>query len=199
MRGVTAPDDLTAQARIRNSALALFAERGAAKTSIRDVARAAGVSPGLVQHHFGTKAGLQQAVNDFVLADATAVLADLPTDSGERSAEFAARMAAVARERPGGILYFARLVSEGDEVGLEMFKGLVGSALPRLREMEKAGQLTEGLDLEWAAIHVVMFNLASFLFEPAISKTLGEPLVSEDGLERWNRAATTMLTRAIVR
>jgi AcrR family transcriptional regulator len=201
MRGVMPADDndLTGYARIRNAALELFATRGPARTSIREVARAAGVSPGLVQHHFGTKAGLREAVDQFVLADATGVLADLPEDADRRSAEFATRMAAVARERPAGLLYFARLVSEGDQVGLQMFESLVASALPQLREMDKAGRLAPGLDLEWAAVHVVMFNLATFLFEPAIAKALGEPLLNDKGVERWNRAATAMLTRAIVR
>jgi AcrR family transcriptional regulator len=196
---VTDPEDLTTTARIRNAALELFATRGAKATTIREVASAAGVSPGLVQHHFGTKAGLQQAVNEFIFADARSVLTDLPEDVGERSAQFAARMAAVARERPAAILYFARLVSEGDEVGLAMFQGLVGAGVEELREMERAKQLPPGLDLEWAAMHVVMFNLASFLFEPAVSNALGEPFVSEHGLARWNAAATQLLTRAIIR
>jgi len=43
--------DLNAAARIRNAALEGFAANGVAATSIRDVAAAAGVSPGLVQHH----------------------------------------------------------------------------------------------------------------------------------------------------
>ena len=63
-------DDLTAYARIRNAALELYADKGPARTSIREVARAAGVSPGLVQHHFGTKQNLLRAVNEFVIADA---------------------------------------------------------------------------------------------------------------------------------
>jgi AcrR family transcriptional regulator len=198
-RQVADDEDLTTYARIRNAALELFATRGATRTTIREVAGAAGVSPGLVQHHFGTKAGLREAVDRFVLEDAQGVLTDLPEEPDQRSAQFGARMAAIARERPAGILYFARLVSEGDEVGLRMFEALVGAGVPELREMEKQGQLAPGLDLEWAAMHVVMFNLASFLFEPAITRTLGEPLVSEDGLARWNAAATQLLTRAIVR
>jgi AcrR family transcriptional regulator len=44
------PSDLSTYARIRNAALEGFATRGVAATSIRDVATAAGVSPGLVQH-----------------------------------------------------------------------------------------------------------------------------------------------------
>ncbi len=54
--------------RIRNAALKSFAARGAAATSLRAVAADAGVSLGLVQHHFATKAGLIKAVDDYVLA-----------------------------------------------------------------------------------------------------------------------------------
>ena len=50
--------------RIRDAALALFAERGVAATSLREVARSAGVAPGLVGHYFGSKDGLQEAVED---------------------------------------------------------------------------------------------------------------------------------------
>jgi TetR/AcrR family transcriptional regulator, regulator of cefoperazone and chloramphenicol sensitivity len=59
--GGVRPDDLTARARIRDAAMALFAEGGYGGTSIREVARVAGVSPGLVQHHFGSKDGLREA------------------------------------------------------------------------------------------------------------------------------------------
>ena len=42
--------------------------KASAATSLRAVAAAAGVSLGLVQHHFATKAGLIKAVDDYVLA-----------------------------------------------------------------------------------------------------------------------------------
>src|SRR5689334_5778865 len=54
--------------RIRNAALKSFATQGPAATSLRTVASSAGVSLGLVQHHFATKAGLIKAVDDYVLA-----------------------------------------------------------------------------------------------------------------------------------
>src|SRR5881397_4426812 len=59
--------DLTAAARIRNAALRHFAARGFAGTSIRTIAKAARVSPGLVQHHFPSKAKLRTAVDQFVI------------------------------------------------------------------------------------------------------------------------------------
>ena len=41
--------------RIRNAALKSFATYGTSATSLRTVAAAAGVSVGLVQHHFATR------------------------------------------------------------------------------------------------------------------------------------------------
>jgi AcrR family transcriptional regulator len=51
---------------ILDAALAQFAERGYARTSLRSVARAAGVDPSLVTHYFGTKEGLFVAAIDVV-------------------------------------------------------------------------------------------------------------------------------------
>ncbi|PUB32128.1 TetR family transcriptional regulator [Promicromonospora sp. AC04] len=60
-------DDLTARARIRDAALAEFGTQGIAGATIRGIAKRAGVSPALVQHHFGTKEGLRAACDDHVL------------------------------------------------------------------------------------------------------------------------------------
>lgn len=59
------PEDLTARARIRDAALAQFAEHGFARATLKGVAEAAGVSVGLVQHHFGTKEELRQACDTY--------------------------------------------------------------------------------------------------------------------------------------
>jgi TetR/AcrR family transcriptional regulator len=47
---------------VLDAAERLFAERGFAGTSLRDIAVASGVSHPLIQHHFGTKEGLYSAV-----------------------------------------------------------------------------------------------------------------------------------------
>ena len=77
------PEDLTARARIRDAALLLFGEHGFEAATTRRIAEAAGVSPGLVRHHFGSKQALRQAcdahliklitrINEQVAADTTA-------------------------------------------------------------------------------------------------------------------------------
>ncbi|MEI7902457.1 MAG: TetR/AcrR family transcriptional regulator [bacterium] len=50
------------KAAIIHAARQLFAERGIAKASIRDIAKAAGVSHGLVQQYFGTRKRLIAAI-----------------------------------------------------------------------------------------------------------------------------------------
>jgi hypothetical protein len=152
-----------------------------------------------VQHHFGTKAGLRKAVDEFVLADARQTITDLPEPLGERAAEFANRMGEVVRDRPAAMLYLARSASDGDELGLATFKALVEFGVPQLRAMQEAGQLAEGLDLEWSVLQLLLFNLSTMLFEPAISHALGEPLLTDEGRERWNAAATSLFTRGLTK
>jgi AcrR family transcriptional regulator len=68
---VSAPhsDDLTARARIRQAALEQFAQHGYERTTIRGIAAAAAVSPGLVRHHFGSKEALRDAVDAHVMSE----------------------------------------------------------------------------------------------------------------------------------
>jgi AcrR family transcriptional regulator len=77
---VSSPEDLTARARIRDAAIALFAERGIGPATIRDIAQAAGVSSGLVRHHFGSKEGLRRACDDYAMAEATRLRSSVLSD-----------------------------------------------------------------------------------------------------------------------
>src|SRR5215467_4596367 len=65
--GDPAFEDLTGRARIRDAAIRLFAERGIDGTTVRDIAALAGVSPGLLRHHFGSKEALREACDVYAL------------------------------------------------------------------------------------------------------------------------------------
>jgi AcrR family transcriptional regulator len=62
----TAADDLTARARIRESALFVFARDGFS-APLRAIAQHAGVSVALITHHYETKDGLRDVCDDLVL------------------------------------------------------------------------------------------------------------------------------------
>src|ERR1700712_5086367 len=68
-------DERSTIERIRHAALTSFAIHGTAATTLRAVAASAGVSLGLVQHHFDTKAGLIKAVDDYVFSVIVAAMA----------------------------------------------------------------------------------------------------------------------------
>ena len=53
-----------AQRRLLDAAVAVFLERGYAESSLEEVARRAGVSKGLVYHHFGSKERLLLALHE---------------------------------------------------------------------------------------------------------------------------------------
>jgi AcrR family transcriptional regulator len=64
--GAVAFEDLTARARIREAALKHFAEEGYERATIRGIAQTAGVSPGLLRHHYGSKDALRKACDEYV-------------------------------------------------------------------------------------------------------------------------------------
>jgi TetR/AcrR family transcriptional regulator, regulator of cefoperazone and chloramphenicol sensitivity len=54
-------DGAVSRQRLLHAALALFAEKGFAKTSTREIAQAAGANIGAISYYFGDKAGLYKA------------------------------------------------------------------------------------------------------------------------------------------
>lgn len=117
-----APDDLTARARIRDAALAEFAEHGYAGAGIRGIARRAEVSPALVQHHFGTKERLRRACDEHVLA-AVHQTAALLGRAGDTSAP-----GGLAGVTPLAVTYLARSLTDGGGTVDLLFDQLVEQA-----------------------------------------------------------------------
>jgi AcrR family transcriptional regulator len=193
--------DLTALARIRDAALKLFADRGEPATSIRDVARAADVSPGLVQHYFASKAELRAGVNQYVAEIAAEAFRNVdPAESADVSAHrLGERIAGLVADHPDALRYVARSVIDGDQAALGLFDAFVGTATDIQRRLAEDGMLDPDLDMAWSALNVVLLNLVTVLFEPAVNRHLPEPFFSPEGLQRWQAADTELFRRAFYR
>jgi AcrR family transcriptional regulator len=196
--GVT---DLTAAARIRAAALEGFARAGYEPTSIRDVAAAAGVSPGLVQHHFPTKAALREAVDAHVVAMFAEAFSDLPHDASpdEFAQEAGKRITGLIRDEPLAGRYLARGIADGAPNALRMFDGMVAIATEVAERDRREGRMRDDVDPVWARLHVLVYNLGAILCEAAIDRHLPDPLRSPEGIERWREAATMMFERGMYR
>lgn len=187
--------------RICEAALLGFAERGVAATSIRDVAAGAGVSPGLVQHHFTTKEALREAVNAYVVEKAAATFTELPAEASATAVlrEMGDRVTAWAREYPEALLYVARLSADGDPAALEIFDAFLAIAREQWQRLADHGVLHEDLDIEWAALQTIVLILGSALFEGAIGRHLPAPWRTPEQLERWNHANAELFRRGFYR
>ncbi len=196
---VVATSDLTGLARVRNAALAGFARNGVAATSLRDVAKAAGVSPGLVQHHFATKAALVSAVNDYVVAIATDAFRDVPQGDSpvDVQKELGDRVTAFVAEQPTTLLYVARSVADGDETALQIFDAFVAIARELWRSLAAHGLLREDADVTWTALHPVVFVLGTVLFRDAIERHLPGSFFAPEQLERWNTASSALFRQGV--
>ncbi|MGZ9932551.1 TetR/AcrR family transcriptional regulator [Streptomyces sp. NC-S4] len=86
-----ADDGPGTQERIRLAAREVFAERGYDKTSVRGIAKVAGVDPALVHHYFGSKDDLFAAAIEVSIEPALvvpAIIGEGPDGIGERLARF---------------------------------------------------------------------------------------------------------------
>jgi len=199
-----ADSDLTAAARIRNAALEGFARDGAAGTTIRDVATAANVSPGLVQHHFKTKADLERAVNDYVLQIGVEASAGLEESTADASTEelfqaMGERIAGLVRDHRSALLYVIRSAAAGEKAGLDIFDAFLALVNRHADRLAEEGTLREDVDRLWLGLQVVILDLGAVFLEPAIDRHLPAPLREPDQLERWRKACTELLRQGSVK
>src|ERR1700738_1828172 len=190
--------DLTAKARIREAAMELFAAEGVGASSLRAVARAAGVSPGLVVHHFGSKEGLIRAVDEAVVARINLALSEVPIEGS--GAELIARraevIAAFLRRQPGLCDYIARALSERTEASADLFHRMFVYAT-RDERLIAAGALRADADPFWRAMHQVILVVGPLLLRPLIERELGGELLAEDNVTRWMRAGPDLLRNGL--
>jgi AcrR family transcriptional regulator len=171
---------------------------GVAATSIRDVAATAGVSPGLVQHYFPSKAALREAVDAHVTDVVRAALAVRPVD-GDPIDDIAERLTALVAENFVELRYLGRGVAEGDEAAMAIFDTLVQLCRDQLAAFEAEELLREGLDLDWAALHTVVINLGTVMLEPGVSRLLGRRFLDDRQVQRWREATTALFVSGEIR
>lgn len=162
MRSATsAPDDdLTARARIRDTAIAVAATEGFRAATVRAVAAAAGVSPALVLHHFGSKQGLRDACDEAVWSEFHQAMIDTTADVGP--GQLLAQMGRQhARSPMAG--YLTRAISDGGPFAERVFAGIVEDVERWLTASVAAGQIRPTADEHTRAQMLTCFSLGSIL------------------------------------
>jgi TetR/AcrR family transcriptional regulator, regulator of cefoperazone and chloramphenicol sensitivity len=200
VRSAVTASDLTARARIRDAALELFGRDGFAGASVRSIAAAAGVSPALIIHHYGSKEELRDAVDDW-LAGAFEerlhqVPADLPPD--EISFAWAEQFAEVIGPNPALRAYLRRALLEGSETGAVLVDRLFELTAEGLARLEEAGALRPVAHPRWRPYQVLWMIAGPLLFEPLLARHLDEPFAPEVVRER-SAASHDLISHGMLR
>lgn len=152
-------DDLTTTARIRDAAIDLFGREGFG-VGVRAIATAAGVSPGLVIHHFGSKEGLRRACDDHI-AD---VIRDSKTET-IRSSDPATWLTAMAEieEYAPLMSYLVRTLQSSGDLSKTLWRQMIDNAEQYIEEGVQAGTLRPSIDPKGRARFLAMVGGGTFL------------------------------------
>lgn len=161
----TTADDRTTRARIRDAAIEVFARDGFDAT-VRTIADAASVSPGLVIHHFGSKDNLRAECDSYVLTRTR--------DDNRRSLEkdagaspFGALLAQMDTVEDSGprIIYIVRSLQSGGAMARELLDHLATDGEATLRAGVAAGTVKPAIDEAARARYLLAQSMGALLVD----------------------------------
>jgi TetR/AcrR family transcriptional regulator, regulator of cefoperazone and chloramphenicol sensitivity len=171
--GERARHDATARVRIRDAALKHFAEEGYERTTIRAIARTAGVSHGMLRHHYGSKDELRAGCDYYVfrvLHRLNSLFLDIPSrgDPSLRSPTPIWR-------------YAARSLVDGFPTAAPIFDEIVVMTTRRLARAGDAGPIRSDHQNRLRAALLAAMAGAIPLFQEHLFRTLGVDILSPEG------------------
>jgi AcrR family transcriptional regulator len=189
--GDPAFEDLTARARIRDAAIRLFAERGIDGTTVRDIAKEAGVSPGLLRHHFGSKEALREACDTYALDRLVKIKERLVFDEKPASPTFLPSI------HPTVVLlykYLTRGLLDGSPAAAAMYDDMV------VLTEQWMDKMAPGFSDDPRAFAAVLVGMQSGLLamHEHVSRALGVDMFTTQGHARLAGALFEFYTRPLL-
>jgi TetR/AcrR family transcriptional regulator, regulator of cefoperazone and chloramphenicol sensitivity len=186
---VSSHEDLTARARIRDAAINLFADRGVGPATIRDIAAAAGVSSGLVRHHFGSKDGLRQACDDYAMAELAEIRSRVfDKGTADRSFLISIHPEAMLLQR-----YLVRSALDTPEATSAMFARMV-----QVGEEWLDSQDIHVEDQRAYSAVLIAMQMGMFLMTEQMSAAIGTDVTKPAGHLRMLRGAIEVFTHPLL-
>ena len=180
--------DFTARARIRDAAIDLFAERGIAAATIRDIAAKAGVSSGLLRHHFGSKEGLRDACDEFAMSRLNEIRQQMLTQGKLADQSFVGSVHPIAMQLQA---YLVRSMMEGSTP--QLF-GLMVEAGEQWMDTTSV----ESDDRRAFAVVLVAMQMGMYLVRDQMSEALGVDTRTPAGNSRVLKAALEIFSQPLV-
>ena len=189
-------DDRSTAARIRDAAIGCFACAGVDRTPVRAIAEAAGVSPALVIHHFGSKDALRVACDRHVAALIRA--RKMASVQQGASLDPIASLRAQA-DGPPLLAYLARTLTDGSPHVAELVDELVDDAVTYMAEGEDTGMLRPTADRRAQAAVLLVWSLGALVLHEHVDRLLGADLLGEpEDLMGYVAPAVEILGRGVM-
>ncbi|MEU6700480.1 TetR family transcriptional regulator [Pseudonocardia sp. NPDC046786] len=187
--------DRTAVARIRDAAIAEFAEHGVAGATLKSVAAAAGVSAQLVVHHFGSKEGLATACDEYVLA----LFREHNTSLLSSGGAFAPVQSLEAPWLGPAMGYLSARLADDSPAVAQLVDEALQDALSYLDAGVQSGLVKPSEFPRERAVVGLLWNLGALVLHRHAKRLMGVDLMAPDTRQRltWSLAATEMLTEGL--
>lgn len=205
MNGMSESDERSANQRILDAGLRLFAAHGYDGVSMTDLAADAQVSKANIFHHYASKDALYAAVLKHAVADFATRLAQLNRDEPElasRVRTFVGWHSRRLREREAPTrLLLRELFGQGvsrPELAHEVFAESQRHLLELVEAGQRAGQLRADVDPAVVALTLVSVDVFSFLATPTL-RAIPQLAFAADQDELARRLSDLVLNGALVR
>lgn len=190
--------------RLVRVAMQMFAERGYDSVTVRDISREAGVSVGLINHHFGSKEGLREAVNrSFIrqFEEAISTRTDLGPGRARSREEITNWVEDwIDRHIDNWDLtkaYMRRAILEGSDWGAELFERLYQVVRTGVDRADAEGNLRDDVDRLWLPLLIMYLELGTLLMEPFVDRVLGKSSFDRVLWRRRHSAYMDLIYRGI--
>lgn len=186
--------DLTAEARIRDAALARFPRDGFEGTTVRAIAEDAGVSPALVVHHYGSKEGLREACDAHVVEQIRTVKGEVIESDSLTDPSAIAGGFQIAEPL---MRYLGWALATGSDAAASLFDELVDESV-RLTELaEEHGAMTAGPDVRTRAAVMLSMQMGSLVLQDHLRRYLDIDPLSAEGIMAISRASLEIFSGAM--
>ncbi len=186
MLNMSSSDDRSTPARIRDAAVELVGRQGWDRTTTRQIAEAASVPVGLVNYHFGSKDGLRQACDDWVISalaeDKGLILGAGPLPRMDTYLDDHPELRPITE-------YIGQCMRSGGAVAETFYERMVEMTQEMMTLAADAGTFRRYDDPYAAAVILVAFGAGASLFNTTIARLLGGTNLLDSAT--YNRYAMT--------
>ncbi len=195
---VPAGDAPDGRMRLLLVAMRQIANQGFDGVTVRSIATEAGVSAGLIKHHFGSKEGLRDAVDAFFLQRSAAAIDRRMAQTEGLDADGVAQyerawLARYANEWPDFVAYLRRAILEGSPWGQSLFRRYYDSIRHMLDRADVAGRIAPDVDRLWLPLLYVFMLLGPLILDPHLRMMLGRSTYEPDMWARFQRAMQSLV------